>query len=159
MKPASLRLPGNRDSGSSPEWCVKGEDRATVLARVETTGGGSADLRTTAYERVRVTRLAGGRPDPLYETCRQPRSERAGDHAHPSSNPHNHLLTHGYGPVARTLLRHGLLDELILWVHPMLAGVGTTGDMIFTEDLNARLSLLDVQRLGSGVVLLSYGPS
>ena len=66
---------------------------------------------------------------------------------------------HGYGPVARALLRHGLLDELILWVHPMLAGVGTTRDMIFTEDLNARLSLLEVQRLGSGVVLLSYGPS
>lgn len=65
----------------------------------------------------------------------------------------------GTGRSPGPLLRHGLLDELILWVHPMLAGVGTTGDMIFTEDLNARLSLLDVQRLGSGVVLLSYGPS
>jgi hypothetical protein len=41
----------------------------------------------------------------------------------------------------------------------MLAAVGTTGDMIFTEELNTRLTLLDVQRLGSGVVLLSYGPS
>jgi len=69
------------------------------------------------------------------------------------------LLMHGYGPVAKTLLRHGLLDELILWVHPMLAGVGTIQDMIFTEELNTRLTLLDVQRLGSGVVLLSYGPS
>jgi hypothetical protein len=49
----------------------------------------AADLRATAYKRVRVTRLAGGRPDPLYGTCRQPGSERAGDHAHPSSNPHN----------------------------------------------------------------------
>ena len=66
---------------------------------------------------------------------------------------------HGYGPVAKTLLRHGLLDELILWVHPMLAGVGTTQDMIFTEELNTRLTLLDVRRLDSGVVLLSYGPS
>ena len=65
---------------------------------------------------------------------------------------------YGYGPVAKSLLRHGLLDELILRVHPMLAGVGTTGDMIFTEELNTRLTLLDVQRLGSGVVL-SYGPS
>jgi dihydrofolate reductase len=73
-------------------------------------------------------------------------------------DPDRNLLMHGYGPVARTLLRHGLLDELILWVHPMLAGVGTTSDMIFTEHLNGRLSLLDVQRLGSGVVLLSYGP-
>ena len=52
-----------------------------------------------------------------------------------------------------------LLDELIRWVHPMLAGVGTTQDMIFTEELNTRLALPDVQRLDSGVVLLSYGPS
>jgi dihydrofolate reductase len=69
------------------------------------------------------------------------------------------ILMHGYGPVAQTLIRHGLLDELILWVHPMLAGVGSTGDMIFTEGLNTRLALLDVQRLDSGVVLLSYRPS
>ena len=74
-------------------------------------------------------------------------------------DPELNLLMHGYGPVAKTLLRHGLLDELILWVHPMLAGVGTTQDMIFTEELNTRLTLLDVQRLDSGVVLLSYGPS
>jgi dihydrofolate reductase len=74
-------------------------------------------------------------------------------------NPGPNVLMHGYGPVAKTLLRHGLLDELILWVHPMLAGVGTTRDMIFTEDLNTRLTLLDVQRLDSGVVLLSYRPS
>ena len=74
-------------------------------------------------------------------------------------DPELNLLMHGYGPVAKTLLRRGLLDELILWVHPMLAGVGTTQDMIFTEELNTRLTLLDVRRLDSGVVLLSYGPS
>lgn len=69
------------------------------------------------------------------------------------------LLMYGYGPVAKSLLRHGLLDELILWVHPMLAGVGTPNDMIFSEGLNTRLALIDVKRLGSGVVLLSYQPS
>jgi len=42
---------------------------------------------------------------------------------------------------------------------PMLAGVGTTRDMIFAEELNTRLVLPDVQRLDSGVVLLSYRPS
>jgi hypothetical protein len=44
-------------------------------------------------------------------------------------------------------------------MHVMLAGVGTTQDMIFTEELNTRLTLLDVRRPDSGVVLLSYGPS
>jgi dihydrofolate reductase len=69
------------------------------------------------------------------------------------------ILMHGYGPVAKTLVRHGLLDELVLWVHPMLAGVGTPADMLISDGLNTRLSLLGVKTLGSGVVILTYRPS
>jgi len=67
-------------------------------------------------------------------------------------------LMHGYGPVAKTVVRRGLLDELYLWVHPMLAGVGTADDMPFGEGLNTRLTLLEARTLGSGVVLLRYRP-
>jgi dihydrofolate reductase len=66
------------------------------------------------------------------------------------------IMMHGYGPVAKTLVRHGLLDELCLWVHPVLAGVGTTDDMIWGEDVHARLTLEDVTKLGSGIVVLTY---
>jgi len=66
------------------------------------------------------------------------------------------ILMHGYGPVAKTLVRRGLLDELVLWVHPMLAGVGTPSDMLISDGLNTRLTLLDVKTLASGVVILSY---
>jgi dihydrofolate reductase len=66
------------------------------------------------------------------------------------------ILMHGYGPVAKTLMRNGLLDELCLWVHPVLAGVGTTADMIWGEDVHARLTLEDVKTLASGVVTLTY---
>lgn len=66
------------------------------------------------------------------------------------------ILMHGFGPVARTLLAHRLLDELHLWVHPTFAGVGTTSDMLFSEGNNARLSLLGTRTLDSGVVILSY---
>jgi dihydrofolate reductase len=69
------------------------------------------------------------------------------------------ILMNGYGPVAKTLVRHGLLDELVLWVHPMLAGVGTPGDMLISDGLNQRLTLLGVKTLGSGIVLLSYRPN
>jgi dihydrofolate reductase len=67
------------------------------------------------------------------------------------------ILMQGYGPVAKTLMRNGLLDELCLWVHPVLAGVGTTDDMIWGEDVHARLALEDVKTLASGVVTLTYG--
>ena len=70
--------------------------------------------------------------------------------------PDQTILMHGYGPVAKTLARQGLLDELHLWVHPMLAGVGGPSDMLISEGLNKRLSLLDVKTLSSGVVILSY---
>jgi dihydrofolate reductase len=70
--------------------------------------------------------------------------------------PDENILMHGYGPVAKTLLGHGLLDELHLWVHPQLAGVGGPGDLLLGEGLNTRLTLLDVRRLTSGVVILSY---
>lgn len=66
------------------------------------------------------------------------------------------LLMHGYGPVAKELARNGLLDEPHLWLHPMLAGIGTTQDTLLADGLNTRLELLDVRRLASGVVLLSY---
>jgi dihydrofolate reductase len=66
------------------------------------------------------------------------------------------ILMHGYGPVAKALMRAGLLDELCLWVHPVLAGAGTTDDMIWGDDVHVRLTLGDVHRLGSGVVMLTY---
>jgi dihydrofolate reductase len=66
------------------------------------------------------------------------------------------ILMHGYGPVAKTLMRNDLLDELFLWIHPVLAGVGTTDDMIWGEDVHARLALEDVKTLASGIVALTY---
>jgi dihydrofolate reductase len=71
-------------------------------------------------------------------------------------NTERDILMHGYGPVAKTLVRHGLLDELVLWIHPALAGVGTFADMLISEGLTTRLALLDVKALASGVVILSY---
>jgi dihydrofolate reductase len=70
--------------------------------------------------------------------------------------PGKDILMHGYGPVAKLLMQHGLLDQLFLWVHPVLAGVGTANDLLLGEGVNVRLTLSDVQRLASGVVTLSY---
>lgn len=70
--------------------------------------------------------------------------------------PGDDILMHGYGPVARTLLNNGLLDELHLWVHPVLAGVGATDDMLFGKGQHAVLELREAKRLSSGIVVLSY---
>ena len=66
------------------------------------------------------------------------------------------ILMHGYGPVAKTLMRGGLIDELCLWLHPVLAGIGTAEDMLLSEGLSVRLALVDQHALRSGVVMVSY---
>jgi dihydrofolate reductase len=66
------------------------------------------------------------------------------------------ILMHGVGPVAKTLLRNGLLDELHLWVHPVLAGVGDENDVLFTAGLHAQLETAGVQAFDNGVVVLSF---
>jgi dihydrofolate reductase len=66
------------------------------------------------------------------------------------------ILMNGYGPVAKNMMRNGLLDELCLWVHPMLAGAGTLDDTLLSEGLNVRLALEDVTTFASGIVVLTY---
>lgn len=65
------------------------------------------------------------------------------------------ILMHGYGPVAKTLLQADLLDELHLWVHPHLAGVGDENDLVLQQGLTKRLELAGTRTLGSGVVVLT----
>jgi dihydrofolate reductase len=73
--------------------------------------------------------------------------------------PGEDILMYGFGPVGETLLQNGLLDELRLWVHPVLAGVGEPGDMLLRKGNTAKLKLLDTRTFGSGIVVLSYGPA
>jgi len=75
-----------------------------------------------------------------------------------SSQDGDAILMHGFGPVAKTLLREGLLDELHLWYHPVFAGVGDEQDMLFDPGLNIHLEQTGTQTLKSGVVVLSYTP-
>ena len=66
------------------------------------------------------------------------------------------VLINGFGPVSHTLLRHGLLDVLHLWVNPRFAGVGTIEDTLVREGTNARMKLVGTRSLASGVVVLTY---
>jgi dihydrofolate reductase len=65
------------------------------------------------------------------------------------------ILMHGYGPVAKTLLEADLLNELHLWVHPHLAGVGEPADLLIQQGLNKKLHLSGARTLESGVVVLT----
>jgi dihydrofolate reductase len=67
------------------------------------------------------------------------------------------IVQYGFGPVSRALLEADLLDELRLWVHPLMVGTGEPSDLLFRAGTSHRFELTDVDRLASGIVILTYG--
>jgi dihydrofolate reductase len=70
--------------------------------------------------------------------------------------PGQNILQYGYGPVTRVLIDHGLLDELHLWLHPLLVGNTDPHNHIGAVGAAARWQLDDVRRHDSGLVILTY---
>ncbi len=74
------------------------------------------------------------------------------------AQPGKDLFKMGTGRVDDTLLRARLVDELRLWVMPVVAG---TGQRLF-EDVDTaslELTLTDVRKLANSSVILTYVPS
>jgi dihydrofolate reductase len=67
----------------------------------------------------------------------------------------NDLVIYGHGPLGQTLLEAGLLDELKLWIHPVLVG---RRQLLFHEGDKTNLKLIATKTLGAGVVVLTYQP-
>jgi dihydrofolate reductase len=67
------------------------------------------------------------------------------------------LLKYGTGELDQTLLQHGLLDELHLWVFPCVAG---TGDRLLDGLLSAptHLTVADRSVFASGITVLTLVP-
>jgi dihydrofolate reductase len=62
----------------------------------------------------------------------------------------------GSGELVQTLIRHGLVDEYRLMVHPLVLG---SGRRLFREGtVRTALQLVDTRTTGTGVVALTYRP-
>jgi dihydrofolate reductase len=59
----------------------------------------------------------------------------------------------GGADLAATFIRHGLVDEYRLYVHPVVIG---SGRPLFPPDTRLDLRLLETRPFGNGVVLLRY---
>ena len=68
-----------------------------------------------------------------------------------------HLIVWGSSTLTAVLLEHGLADELMLLVFPVLLGVGKR---IFAEGTPPReLKLVSTKAVGSGVIISTYKPN
>jgi dihydrofolate reductase len=67
------------------------------------------------------------------------------------------IMVNGSGALVRTLLRHHLLDELRLFVHPVVVG---SGIRLFNDASDpVELTLVDAHPYDNGVVSLTYRPT
>lgn len=69
------------------------------------------------------------------------------------------ILQFGYGQVTATLLREGLLDELRIWLHPILVGRSDPAALLAHVGAAAKFRLVDVKTYDSGLVILNYQPT
>ena len=66
------------------------------------------------------------------------------------------LVQYGFGRLSFTLLEAGLLDELRLWVYPVLVGRGGPADLLYRDTTLTQFDLTDTRPLKSGQVRLTY---
>jgi dihydrofolate reductase len=67
------------------------------------------------------------------------------------------IVISGSGALVRSLLHHGLLDELKLMIHPILVG---SGKRLFEEgEQQTKLELVDSKTFRTGVLYLTYRPA
>jgi dihydrofolate reductase len=72
-------------------------------------------------------------------------------------SPGQDLLVAGSATLVHTLLKNNLVDEIHLLVYPILVG---EGKHLFSDGIgNHDLHLFEMESMGSGVVLLLYGPN
>jgi dihydrofolate reductase len=83
--------------------------------------------------------------------------DRVADHvARLKAEGDDDLVLYGHGPIGRTLLEHGLLDELKVAIHPVFVGTGT---LMFGEGETSSLRHRRTATRANGVVVATYSPT
>lgn len=68
------------------------------------------------------------------------------------------ILQYGFGPVSRLLLDNGMLDELVIWLHPVFSGRATSEQLLYRDGVQTRFDLVGTEVQTTGMVLLTYRP-
>lgn len=68
------------------------------------------------------------------------------------------ILQYGFGAVSRLMLEHGLLDELVIWLHPVFSGQATAANLLYRDVAQTRFDLVGTDVHSTGMLLLTYRP-
>jgi dihydrofolate reductase len=69
------------------------------------------------------------------------------------------IVQYGFGDVSRLLVAHGLLDELKIWLHPVMSGQATREELLYRDMPQTRFGLVDTHVHTTGIVVLTYAPT
>ena len=72
--------------------------------------------------------------------------------------PGRAILQYGFGSVTRLMIDNGLLDELRIWLHPVLSGKAEARDLLYRDATQTRFALNGTEVHSTGLVILSYTP-
>lgn len=70
--------------------------------------------------------------------------------------PGKDIVQYGLGQVSFTLLEHGLVDEIRLWIHPLVLGKKGPQSPHFLNCPTAQLDLVSTRALPNGIVIVNY---
>ncbi|KAA0017978.1 dihydrofolate reductase family protein [Antrihabitans cavernicola] len=68
------------------------------------------------------------------------------------------ILQYGYGSVSRLLVENGLLDELRVWLHPVISGKATQEELFYRDSPQTKFELAGTDVHSTGLIILSYTP-
>ena len=72
------------------------------------------------------------------------------------SQPGKHIVQYGLGAVSFELLRQGLLDEVRLWLHPIILGNNGSRAPHFLNCPTMRFDAQSTRSLPNGIVIVNY---
>jgi dihydrofolate reductase len=158
----------------APERWAIFDDEATELSMQELDNYDAFVMGRVTYERFRDSWGAGGNPyfDRIGAMPKYVASRSLDDVTWNATllgpdivtaiqdlkaQPGKDLIKYGTSRLDATLLGAGLVDELRVWIMPVVVG---SGQRIFedVEPSSLRLNLTDVRRLRNGSVVLTYIP-
>lgn len=68
------------------------------------------------------------------------------------------ILQYGFGAVSRLLVANGLLDELRIWLHPVLSGKAQPAELLYRDMPQTKFTLAGVDVHATGIAVLTYQP-
>jgi dihydrofolate reductase len=72
--------------------------------------------------------------------------------------PGQDIVQYGFGEVTRLMLDNDLLDEIRIWLHPVLSGKAAPSELLHRDGLQHKLELIGTELQATGMFILSYRP-